>query len=296
MPMANRPVDQNRSGARPLEARIRKSYAELPSSERRIADLILEFPGDVGAYSATELAKLANSSKAAVTRLTRRLGYSNFDEARRSARDAREWGSPLYMLSHQADAPTPTGPQLKDHLKSDFANMARTFDDLDSAQIDEIVEAIVKARRVWLVGYRNSHFLASYARQQFVQVRDNVTILPLGGETLAEYMASMSGDDVLVVIGFRRRVPSLRRIMETAADLEIPMVYLTDPTVRETASLARWTLIVNVAGSDVFDSYSAALSLIHYISTAVVSKAGARGRKRLKRIEALHDRIGEFGE
>ena len=293
--MADRRKDRNRSGMRSFEARIRDHYAELPSSERRIANLILEFPGDVAAYSATELAELAKSSKAAFTRLTRRLGFSSFEEARRSARNAREWGSPLYMLSHQTDAPVPTDSQLKDHLESDFANMARTFDGLDSAEIDEIVEAIVKARRVWLVGYRNSHFLASYTRWQFIQVRDNVTILPLGGETLAEHMASMSRDDVIIAIGFRRRVPSLRRIMETAATLGVPMVYLTDPTVRETASLARWTLIIDVAGIDVFDSYSAALSLIHYICTAVVAKAGAAGRKRLKHIETLHDQVMDFG-
>ena len=42
-----------------FEARIRDQYARLPKSERKIADLILEFPGEVAAYSATELADLA---------------------------------------------------------------------------------------------------------------------------------------------------------------------------------------------------------------------------------------------
>ncbi|MDH3379196.1 MAG: MurR/RpiR family transcriptional regulator, partial [Gammaproteobacteria bacterium] len=55
-----------------FESRIREQYDALPASERKIADLILEFPGDVAAYSATELAALANSSKAAITRLIRR--------------------------------------------------------------------------------------------------------------------------------------------------------------------------------------------------------------------------------
>ena len=278
-----------------FEALIRDNYAQLPSSERRIADLILEFPGDVGAYSATELAGLAKSSKAAVTRLTRRLGFSSYEEARRSARNVREWGSPLYMLSQQTEAVVPTDSKLKDHLESDFKNMARTFDSLDSTEIDEVVEAIVKARRVWLIGYRNSHFLASYARWQFIQVRDHVTVLPSGGETLAEHIASMSQDDVVIIIGFRRRVPAMRRFMETVAARGVPMAYLTDPTVRETASLARWTLIAHVAGIDVFDSYSAALSLIHYMSTAVVTRTGAKGRKRLQNIEALHDQVKDFG-
>ncbi len=278
-----------------IEERIRAGYADLPPSERRIADLILDFPGDMAAYSATEIAALADSSKAAVTRLTRRLGYSSFDEARRSARASRDWGSPLYLISHESRQSAPTDSGLKEHLEADFANMIATFDALDGTEIDEIVEAIAKARRVWLIGYRNSAFLASYARSQIIQVRDNIAVLPSAGETLAEYLASMSPEDVIVAIGFRRRVAPLHRFMATAAELGVPIVYLTDPTARESVSLARWTLMIRVAGVDVFDSYSAALSLIHYICTAVITKLDASGRKRLKAIEALHDQVLDFG-
>ncbi|MCP5074171.1 MAG: MurR/RpiR family transcriptional regulator [Rhodobacteraceae bacterium] len=289
----NRPQEYNDVG--PLEARIRDGYASLPASERRIADLILEFPGDMAAYSATELAELAKSSKAAVTRLTRRLGYTSYEEARRSARESRDWGSPLYRLSHERDESLPTDSKLKRHLDTDIANMIATFDGLDNHVIEDIVEAIVAARRVWLIGFRNSAFLASYAKWQLIQVRDDVAVLPSGGETLAEYLASMSSKDLIIVIGFRRRVQRLRRFMETAAELGLPMVYFTDPSVRETTSLARWTVLVNVSGVDVFDNYSAALSLIHYVSAEVVAKTGAPGRERLKSIETLHDQVSDFG-
>ncbi len=278
-----------------LETRIRNAYANIPASERRIADLILEFPGDMAAYSATELAELAKSSKAAVTRLTRRLGYSSYDEARRSARASRDWGSPLYRLSHERDESLPTDSKLKQHLDTDIASMVATFDGLDSHIVEEIVAAIADARRVWIIGFRNSAFLASYAKWQLIQVRDDVAVLPSGGETLAEFLASMSSEDLIIVIGFRRRVQRLRRFMETAAELGLPMVYFTDPSVRETAALARWTVLINVSGVDVFDNYSAALSLIHYVSSEVVAKTGASGRKRLKSIERLHDQVSDFG-
>src|SRR5690606_22797890 len=82
-----------------LERLIRSSYHDLPDSQRRIADLILESPGEIAAFSATELAALAGSSKAAVTRLVQRLGFKNYEAARRAARDAQNWGSPLYLMS-----------------------------------------------------------------------------------------------------------------------------------------------------------------------------------------------------
>jgi hypothetical protein len=71
-----------RSKPRSLAARIQVQYASLPGSERKVADLILDFPGEIAAYSDTELAELAGASKAAVTRLIRRLGYASFEQAR----------------------------------------------------------------------------------------------------------------------------------------------------------------------------------------------------------------------
>ena len=61
-----------------LEARIRKFYDLLPESERRIADFILDFPGEIAAYSATELSQFSGGSKAAMTRLVHRLGFRKF--------------------------------------------------------------------------------------------------------------------------------------------------------------------------------------------------------------------------
>ena len=276
-----------------IVSRIRRHYEELPPSERRLADLILDFPGEIAGYSATELAQLAGVSKAAATRLVRRLGFSSYEEARRSARDAQQWGSPLYLLDKEI---TPGGleSQLKVHLERDIENMVRTFGGLDAGQLDQIVERLASARRIWLMGYRNSHYLAAYARWQFIQVRDDVQLLPLGGETLAEYLASMTGDDVLVAIGFRRRVPELRRAMKVAADNGVAILYLTDPTVGDTARSATWTLRCEVRGAGLFDSYPAAMSLLQFLSVAMVRKTGEAGRARLKNIEYLHEDLREF--
>jgi DNA-binding MurR/RpiR family transcriptional regulator len=273
--------------------RIQRHYEELPASERRLADLILDFPGEIAGYSATELAELAGASKAAASRLVRRLGFSSYEEARRSAREARNWGSPLYLLSKEA-APRELDSQLKAHLERDIDNMVRTYGGLDAKQLDEIVGRLMSARRIWLMGYRNSHYLAAYARWQFIQVRDDVHLLPLGGETLAEYLASMTKDDLLVAIGFRRRLPELRRAMKSAANAGVTILYLTDPSVRDTAAAATWTLRCEVRGAGLFDSYPAAMSLLQLLSVAMVTRMGEAGRSRLKTIENLHEDLRDF--
>jgi DNA-binding MurR/RpiR family transcriptional regulator len=275
-----------------LEDRIQDHYANLPTSERKVADLILDFPGEIAAYSATELAGLASASKAAVTRLIRRLGYASFEEARRAVRDARKWGSPVYLMSKEAE-PGTFATRIQEHIEQDMGTINLTLEALHQDNFEEIVKAIVGAQRVWLAGFRNSHYLAGYARLQFVQVRNDVHLLPAAGETVGEYMAGLRPDDLLIVIGFRRRVPEVGRILDNARMAKIPTLYITDPTARQ-AVRATWTLRCEVRGNELFDRYTGAMSLLHLLTVSVARETGEAGRRHLKQIETLHEAFDAF--
>ncbi len=276
-----------------LQQRLHEKYELLPDSERKIADLVLDFPGEVAAYNATELATLAGASKAAVTRLVRRLGYASFAEARRAARDARDRGSPLYML-HSTTQPEGFEARVRAHVARDTANLGRTLDGLDRRSFEDVVDALAEARRVWLVGYRNSHHLAGYTRGQLLQVRDEVHLLPVAGETLAEYVDALRPEDMLVVIAFRRRVPVMERVMDLATGRGTRVLAITDTGARLRAR-PTWTLRCEVRGEDLFDRYTAAISVLHLLSVELARRTGAAGRRRLARIEDLHETLDELG-
>lgn len=278
---------------RSIENRIEQHYEQLPDSERRLADVILDFPGDIASYSATELAGLAGVSKAAATRFFQRLGFDSYSEARRQAREGQEWGSPLYLHSKSTFAGD-SGLRLEAHLQDSLRLLTRTFENLNSSDLEAIVETIVSAKRVWLLGFRNSHFLASYAHSQLILIRDNVHLLPMGGEMLAEHLAGLSEGDLLLVVGVRRRLWRLQQAMQHARDSGASIFYITDPTAKETSGLADWTLRCEVRSGSLFDSYVAVMGLLHFLCIAVTEKTGGVGNARLKRVEKLHEKLAEF--
>lgn len=275
-----------------LEKAVRAQYDSLPVSERRIADFILEFPGEVAAYTATELAELSNGSKAAVTRLIQRLGFSNYDEARRAVRDAQTWGSPLYLMQ-KAHQPKDFAGQVQFHIEQDVQNITTTLQSLSPDTFRSIVDAICTARRVVCIGWRNSHFLAAYLHWQIVQVRGDVILLPSAGRTIAEDIAMLGTEDLLICVGMRRRVPQVEKVIAAANQQKARTLYLTDRTAGA-LSTATWTIPCSVRGAEPFDRYGAVLSLLHFISVSVVEKMGEAGRKHLQSIEQLHDAIGEM--
>lgn len=278
---------------RPFPERLRACYEQLPSSERALADVLLEFPGDIVLCSATELAQRAEVSNAAVTRLVQRLGYGDYREAQRAVRESQEAGHPLYLINSLVK-PSDQSDSLGDHLERDLYNLKATFEAVRSDDANAAVSALAEARRVYVIGFRNSHFLAAYARRQLIQVRDDVFLLPQPGQTIMEDFGGIGPQDVVLAIGLRRRPSYFARIMKVLADEGVPIIYLTDRRAVRTLEMATWSFICHTRGMSLFDSNTAAISLLNYLCTEVVVRMGEAGRRRLRRIERFFDRAEEI--
>ncbi len=273
-----------------IETRIHGHYDSLPDSERKLADVILESPGDLSAYTATELTSLAGVSKAAGTRLFRRLGFASYDEARLLARETQIWGSPLYMERKGGVHKTGVGDYVNDEIRL----LKKTLLSLKPQEIDLVVERLVAARRIFLMGHRNSHFLAGYLRWQLIQFRGDVHMLPAPGETLGEYVADFMPEDLMIVFALRRRVARLDEVLATVRDRKTSILLFTDPTARGLPAYANWTFICEAESEFVFDSCVGALSAARYLSIQALQMAGRRGRAHLERIERQHELLAEF--
>lgn len=276
-----------------LQDRILEQHDQLTESERRLADVTLACVGTLASYSATELAQMAGVSKATAARFFRRLGYESFNEVRAQARDAADRGSPLYELAG-VQLPAAPADALAQHLANDLQNLAQTFERLDAAAIAAVLGQLAGARRIWIAGFRNGRVLAQYAWALLTQLRGGVELVPGPGLNLAEDLADLGPDDVLLVMDFRRRVALLRPMVEHANRVGATVVILTDPSATELPARADLVLRCVNHGAAMFDSYVAALSLINHLCSSLALELGDAARRRLERIESLHEHYGDL--
>ncbi|WP_284980923.1 hypothetical protein [Arthrobacter sp. efr-133-TYG-118] len=82
-----------------IDERIEQHYPNLGPQERKAADTILDHLGDLAVYNSAELSRLSGASKATVSRLFRRLGFTDFSEVKEHTRGLRAAGVPLAMRS-----------------------------------------------------------------------------------------------------------------------------------------------------------------------------------------------------
>lgn len=275
----------------PFGQAIRDNYERLPAGERKIADILLEMRGESAAYSATELAGRAGVSKATATRLVRRLGFDDFQQMRQRIREETKTGSPLAAFS---DAREHKG-SLGAHLGHEIACLTRTVEAIEPGRARYAVDILATAGRLWVVGFRNSYALALYARELLVQVKPDVRLLPLPGQTVAEEISAVTAGDAVLAVAFRRRPPVLARMLRAAVDAQARVVLLGDPSLGDLDRLASVTFRCSSRGSSLFDSYVAPLSLLNYLCSEVAVALGEAAQARLRLTEQLHEEFGDFG-
>lgn len=270
--------------------RVRGHLEALPATERQLASFLLEFPGELASYAGNELAELAGVSPSTVSRFIRRIGYENYEEARRHAREERESGSPLFQAA--ADGGRASHP-VATHFQQSQSNLAATFGRLTDRRMAEIAKAIAGAGQVLIFGSRASHGFAVYLRWQLIQVVPRVTAIPGGGETLGEHMAGIGRDDCLIVFGTRRQTRQMGAVLQAAAQARAKILFISDRNSPDYAG-ATWSLQCDCRGPGRLDDHAAVMALCSLIATQVIEAAGAEGRKRLAAIELAHEALDEL--
>ena len=212
----------------------------------------LECLGNIAAYSGAELAQKAGVSKATAGRFFRRLGYeiSMRCAPRRDARADRRWrnGRRASARRHRRCARRASG-----HGPAEPGADVRAAGQPD---VERALSLLAGGRRICIAGFRNGRVLAQYAWALLTQLRDGVVLVPGAGLNLAEDLADLGPDDVLLVMDFRRRVTLLKPIVEHANRVDAKVVVLTDPTATELPARSDLVLRCVNNGSAVFDSTS----------------------------------------
>ncbi|MBX3540702.1 MAG: MurR/RpiR family transcriptional regulator [Chelatococcus sp.] len=270
--------------------RVRQALPSLHPAERRLGDFVCDFPGELASYSAQELAALAHVSKATVSRFVQRLGYENYEAARRHARAEKQTGSRLFL---SANVDSAAEQSVAAHTAQAVANLEATFLAITDAQVSAIADAILGARKSWVVGFRANASFASYLQWQLTQVVENIVAIPGAGQTLGEHMVSIGPEDVVIVFGLRRRIARLPLILEQIQKSGAKLLYVTDEGENFLSS-ANWHLRCQTLAPGPLFSHVSVMALCHLLATRCIERAASAGRTRLRGIETLNDALDEL--
>ncbi|MCX8959234.1 MurR/RpiR family transcriptional regulator HpxU [Erwinia psidii] len=273
-----------------LDERLKSHYPHLSPQEQRVADFVFDHFNDLISYNSAELARLSNVSKATVSRLFKRLGYEKYKAMRDELRTLRQSGMPLTDNRDAVQGNT----LLARHYKQEMANLTQWVNSIDATQFGEVVQHLSGCKRLFIIGMRNSWPLALHFRQQLLQARGGIVLLPQPGQTLAEELVDITPDDMVVVMAYRRRPRIIKPLLQQLQSHAVPTLLVCEPQAQALIALARWQLCAPLDSVSAFDSYASANSLINLLANAVLHELLSAGRQRIHQIADLYQHLDEL--
>lgn len=271
-----------------LAQRIYLHLEQMGPKERQLAEFLLTHEAELAIYSSADMSRLAKVSKPVVSRFFKRLGYEGFAEVRQGLRLEQASGSPL--LSNQQ--PADIGTLLMNHQAQEARNWQQTLNDLQRLPLETITQRICQARVVKVIGFRNSYPVALHLRQQLLQLRQFVDVLPQPGQTLSEELSKLTADDLVIVIALRRRTEQTKRLMQWLGNSPATCLLMTDPSGLEHAAHADWTMTCHQISPGGFATYASAVALVSVISNLCLQLQS--DDSSVKAIDYLFDELDEL--
>ncbi len=271
-------TDPSVSNYLPFLKRIESHYSDLPPTARDVAGYLQHNPMHILTMSIAEIAEACETSKATVSRLFRQLGYSSHQEVKL---ELRAKGQPV--LGNADD---------ESFLQGEYERIRQAWEYLTRHGLDIISKDICDAQRISIIGYRNSYPLAMHLQRQLLQLRDRVRLLPMPGQTISEEMQGIVANEVVIIIGFRRRPRLFKRILEQLKGHNT--ILITDASGQVYRDLVRYVLVCSLGEELAMDSYAAPMSMLSMLCHAVYQQLEGQAQQRSIAILNSYNELGEL--
>ena len=274
--------------------RIRERAGTLSRAQKKIAAWIENHPDAAPFLTTAKLAEKAGVAEATVVRFAVALGYSGYTEMQRSLQDdMRERVTTVERLD-LADNLYPEESRVAyEVLSDDVNNLQQTMSRLDGKSFADAVNRISAAGKIRVVAFRSSHALGYFLTFYLHLILQNTELID-NSDTMFERLSALSEDDLLIGIGFPRYTHRTLQALQFARSQGVPTLGITDSPE---SPLARETNVCRYAASRLpsyVDSFTAPLSLVNGLLTAVGSNIKNQASQRLARMENLWEREGIY--
>jgi len=245
------------------------------------------------------LARGSGIAASAFIRMAQALGFSGYGELQRlfiaplqratspSYRERiRHYGGELAL-----DDPANPAAVLRAFSQANVVSLEHLRDEAVRLPLPQAIQALARARGVYVLGLRRSYAVASYLAYALNRVgRPSVQITGLGG-AIAEQASAARPKDLLIAISFPPYAPDTLKVCEQIRAAGARRLAITDSVLSPVARDADIVLQVNDAELHGFRSLTAAMALVQTLAMGFAFKERGRGDGRQSEGAAALDDI-----
>lgn len=250
---------------------IKKKYIHLSKGQRKVAQFVSGNPNVVATQIASEVGRLADVSESTVIRFCYSMDLSGYSELQDQIKihliDKGE------MTAERKVLPT---KKIKNQLgaqivKRDLADISETFNGLVEQDVEQVIELLHSAKRIHFLGFRQSAPAAFWMYNNLAMLRENVFFIPHEADKIAQQLAMMDEQSLLVVIALDEENEDVATTVEIAKHKNVKVVAIREKPLK-TDELANIVLYVPSAQEGGITCTIAIFALLHVLVEEMVSK------------------------
>ncbi len=272
-----------------LSQRIGSNYKDMSKGQKAIAAYLLNSYDKAAHMTAVKLGETVNVSESTVVRFAYMLGYDGYPKLQKGLQEMLR-NKLTSVQRAEIVSGLETSTVLKSTLKADMDNIRLTIEEADSEIFEEVVDSILKARSIYILGLRSALPLVQFMGYYFNFIFDNVKVVTSGVNDIFEQLVHAGPQDVLIAISFPRYA---RRTVEAIAfskDKGAKIIAITDSLLSPLAIYADHTLLARSDMASFADSLVAPLSLINALVIAVGIRKKADVSVEFSDLEKIWDK------
>lgn len=226
-----------------LRELIDEKYTHLSKGQQKIANLILANPNKLVELTAKELADILKLSESTIVRFAQELGLDGYRDLKNLIIDEVKSSSTSIDRMNIFSETDVYSTSFDSSINSEISYLKRC-ENFDKELIKEVVSQFNKSRKIYILGCRTSHFLASYFYFYLKILMDNVVLLGDSETTIYEELVNIHKDDMLFVISYPRYTRLMLDVVKHVKDKNVFITSLTDSDANKLSKLSDITLSI----------------------------------------------------
>ena len=263
--------------------------------QRAIAAYIMESYDKAAFLTASKLGTIVGVSESTVVRFAMELGYDGYPSMQKALQEMVV--NRLTSVQRMGVASDRIGNQdvLTAVIQSDIDKLRQTAETINKDHFNAAVEAVLKARRVFILGVRSTAPLASFLGYYLSQMLDTVhTVTTSGTSAVFEQVISVDERDAVIAFSFTRYSTSTAQGALYCRSKGAAVIGITDSAL---SPLGRSSDHVLLAKSDMIslvDSLTAPLSIANALIVAIAARRERELEKKFSELERLWEKYNVY--
>lgn len=211
--------------------KIKQSSSSFTSTEKRIAEYILNNREQALEYTAQKLAEVTNTSAAALIRFSKKLGYMGITAMKLDlAKDEDENDELFNVLIEENDS---IELMVKKVQKISERNIQQTYKLLNITVLNEAIDRVIQARNIYAIGIGGSGIVCMDFMQKLTRINRNV-VYHEDFDVLLARLAHISKEDILIAISYSGETQMVNLAVDHAKENGVPVIAITQYNVKST--------------------------------------------------------------